>query len=213
MPPSRGDEVPRLEPLARDDMPEFEELFVAAERRGGDVPNLLRTLARKPEIVKALRHLRATVMAPGAVSAELKNLISQMASRSAGCGYCAAHTVRFGAEMGIAEDRQDALWDYERSALFSDAERAALRVAQGAVQVPNMVTDGDFAELRRHFDADQIVEILSVIGVFGFYNRVNDTLATELEASSIGAAERHLAAHGWEIGKHAADPGDGAAKP
>ena len=212
-----GDRVPRLEPLARDDMPEFEDLFVAAERRGGEVPNLLRTLARKPEIVKALMHLRATVMAPGALSAELKNLVSQVVSMSAGCSYCAAHTVRFGADMGIPENRQDALWSYETSPLFSEAERAALRVAQGAVQVPNLVTDEDFTELHRHFSADQIVELLSVIGVFGFYNRVNDTLATELETPSIDAAERHLAGHGWEIGKHATarspDTGEEAANP
>ena len=209
--------MPRLEPLARDDMPEFEDLFVAAERRGGEVPNLLRTLARKPEIVKALMHLRATVMAPGALSAELKNLVSQVVSMSAGCSYCAAHTVRFGAEMGIPEYRQDALWSYENSPLFSEAERAALRVAQGAVQVPNLVTDEDFTELHRHFSADQIVELLSVIGVFGFYNRVNDTLATELETPSIEAAERHLAGHGWEVGKHATarspDTGEEAANP
>lgn len=184
-------------------MPEFEELFVDAEKRGREVPNLLRTLARKPEILKALRHLRAVAIAPGTVSKELKNMVSQMASMSAGCNYCAAHTANFAIDMGISEEQENALWDYENSELFSAGERAALRVAQGAVQVPNMVTDEDFAELRRHFTAEQIVEILSVIGVFGFYNRVNDTLATELESSPMEAGRRYLSEHGWEIGKHA----------
>ena len=60
--------MPRLTPLSRDEMPEFEELFVDADRRGREVPNLLRTLARKPEILKALRALRAAALAPGSVS-------------------------------------------------------------------------------------------------------------------------------------------------
>ncbi len=184
-------------------MPEFEDLFVDADRRGREVPNLLRTLARKPEILKALRELRRLAIAPGTVSKELKNMVSQMASLSAGCNYCAAHTANFAIDMGIPDEKEEALWDYENSELFSAAERAALRIAQGAVQVPNMVTDEDFAELHRHFTDEQIVEILSVIGVFGFYNRVNDTLATELESSPIEAGRKYLGKHGWEIGKHA----------
>ena len=195
--------MPRLAPLSREEMPEFEDLFVDAEKRGREVPNLLRTLARKPEILKALRALRAAALAPGSVSPELKNMVSQMASMSAGCNYCAAHTANFAIDMGISDEKEDALWGYESSPLFSDAERAALRVAQGAVQVPNMVTDEDFVELRTHFSDEQIVEILSVIGTFGFYNRVNDTLATELESSPLRTAERLLSRHGWEVGKHA----------
>ena len=100
------------------------------------------------------------------------------------------------------ESRLDEIWNYERSTHFTEAEKAALRVAQAAVQVPNLVSDEDFDALGAYFSEVQIVEILCVIGVFGFYNRVNDTLATELESSSIEVAQRHLAKQGWTIGKH-----------
>lgn len=195
--------MPRLRPLDRDEMPEFEELFVDADRRGREVPNLLRTLARKPEIMKAARALRAAVLAPGLVSDELKNMISQIASKGAGCSYCAAHTATFGIDLGIAPEKASALWDFERSALFDDAERAALKVALGAAQVPNAVTDEDFDELKNHFTDEQIVELLSVVGVFGFYNRMNDTLATELESVPVATAQKYLGPQGWELGKHA----------
>src|SRR5438445_744050 len=75
-------------------------------------------------------------------------------------------------------------------------ERAALRVAQGAAQVPNDVTDADFGELRRHYSDGQIVDIVAVISLFGFLNRFNDTMATELEASPIEASKRFLAPRG-----------------
>src|SRR5262249_57940240 len=83
----------------------------------------------------------------------------------------------------ISSAKEEALWEYETSPLFSAAERAALRVAQGAAQVPNAVTDVDFSELKRYYSDAQIVDIVAVIALFGFLNRFNDTMATELESS------------------------------
>src|SRR3989304_2052196 len=73
------------------------------------------------------------------------------------------------------------IWDFESSELYTDAERAALRFARDASVVPNEVTPGHFEELRRHWDEGEIVEILAVIGLFGFLNRWNDSMATDLE--------------------------------
>lgn len=64
------------------------------------------------------------------------------------------------------------------------------------------MTDEMFAELKKHWNEGQIVEIVGVIALFGFLNRWNDTMASPLEADSIGVAERLLAPHGWEIGRH-----------
>ena len=48
------------------------------------------------------------------------------------------------------------------------------------------------------------MDIVAVISLFGFLNRFNDTMATELEASPIEAGNRFLAKKGWSVGKHAA---------
>lgn len=97
------------------------------------------------------------------------------------------------------------MWGYEVSPLFSDAERIVLRIAQSVAQVPNAVTDIDFEELRRHWNDDQVVEIIAAISTFGFFNRWNDTLATELESSPLKFAEEHLSGAGWNVGKHKAE--------
>ena len=76
-------------------------------------------------------------------------------------------------------------------------------MAARAGSVPNGVEDEDFDELRKHYNEREIVEIVAVISLFGFLNRWNDTLATELEASPLRFADAHLAAHGWQPGKHA----------
>ncbi|MEM7483470.1 MAG: carboxymuconolactone decarboxylase family protein, partial [Acidobacteriota bacterium] len=69
------------------------------------------------------------------------------------------------------------------------------------------VTDADFAELRRHFDEVQIIELVGVVALFGFLNRWNATLATELEGPPRAFAEERLAPFGWDPGQHTADSG------
>jgi uncharacterized peroxidase-related enzyme len=202
--------MPRIEPLPREKLSDIETTLVATEQRMGFVPNSLLTMGRRPAIVEGFIGLYGAVFGGGTVPPALKNLIAQVSSRAAGCAYCMAHTAHTAGRLSVEHEKEAALWDYETSPLFSEAERAALRVAQGAGQVPNAVTDADFAELRRHFDDDQIVEIVAVIGVFGFLNRWNDTMATQ-QSSPIEAGRKYLAARGWATGKHGAPAADGKA--
>jgi alkylhydroperoxidase family enzyme len=103
---------------------------------------------------------------------------------------------------GVPEDKLADLWDYPTSPLFSDAERAALDFALAAGSVPNAVTADHFARLRRHWTEEQIVEILAAVCLYGFLNRWNDSMATELEETPRRIGERYLAEVGWDGGKH-----------
>jgi uncharacterized peroxidase-related enzyme len=196
--------MPRLEPLSPPAVEDLQASLEAAKSRMGFLPNSQLILARRPEILRAFQQLGMAINGPSStITPELRNMVSQMASRAAGCGYCMAHTAHTASRIGISPEKEDALWEYETSPLFSAAERAALRVAQGAAQVPNAVTDEDFAELKKHYAEAQIVDIVAVIALFGFLNRFNDTMATELESSPIAAGQRFLAERGWTVGKHA----------
>jgi len=197
--------MPRIDPVPRESIGDLNDVLEATKSRMGFVPNSQLILAHRPEIMRGFAQLGAAINGPSStISPQLRNLVSQMASRAAGCGYCMAHTTHTAGRVGISAEKENALWSYEASPLFSDAERAALRVAHGAAQVPNAVTDADFAELKKHYTDAQIVDIVAVISLFGFLNRFNDTMATELEASPIEAGKRFLAKNGWSIGKHAA---------
>lgn len=195
---------PRLAPLPPEHSPELREQFETMKRNLGFVPNSILIMQRKPKLAKALAQLTAAVWDPdGEVDRGFKRLIAHVASRAAGCRYCMAHTAGGALHFGIEDEKLAAVWDYQTSPLFSQAERAALDFAVAAAQVPNAVTDDQFAELRKHWSEEQIVEIVGVISVFGFLNRWNDTLATPLEDEPIAVGEKYLAAHGWEPGKHA----------
>lgn len=195
--------MPRIKPRKLDDIPELAAFARRNAEIGRDVPNFVLTLAHRPEVARAWVDFRATLVGNGLVSEELKTLIAQVTSMSAGCNYCAAHNAYFGTDIGIDPARQAALWNYETSELFDEGERAALRIAQGAAQVPNVATDEDFEILGQHYSDAEIVEIVAVIAMFGFLNRFNDTMATELEISPIAAGKEHLSERGWTIGKHA----------
>jgi len=197
--------MPRLTPLPREATAGLDEIFRTSEGRMGFVPNSQLIMARRPEILRAFAQLGQAINGPSStIDPQLRNMVSQMASRAAGCGYCMAHTAHTAERVGVPTEKENALWEYETSPLFSAAERAALKVAQGGAQVPNAVTDADFAELKKHYSEAQIVEIVAVIALFGFLNRFNDTMATELETSPVEAGKRYLAERGWTVGKHAA---------
>ena len=139
------------------------------------------TMARMPRVMHAFGDLVHAIYAPGDVDDGLKRLIGLITSAAAGCSYCMGHTALSGKRFGVPDSKLAAVFEFEVSPEFNDAERAALRVALEAGQSPSGVTDEMFAELASHFDEGQQLEIVSVIALFGFLNRWNATLATDLE--------------------------------
>ena len=195
--------APRLGPLPPETTPELGEQFDAMARRMGFIPNSVLIMQRNPQMVRAFVQMADAIWAPaGGVDVKLKRLISHVASRAAGCQYCMAHTAGGAARLGVEQQKIDAVWEYQTSPLFTAAERAALDVAVAAGCVPNAVTDAMFMQLRMHWSDEQVVEIVGVIAMFGFLNRWNDTFATPLEAEPMEFGEQHLAAQGWDAGKH-----------
>lgn len=196
----------RVRPLTPDEAgPELREAMERQREQLGIVPESLMTMALRPEIAAAWAKLTGAVTGPGTVDRGLKQLVAYVSSATYGCRYCQAHTGQKAVRFGVDADKLRHAFEYETSDLFDDGERAALRVAYHASLVPNEVTDEHFERLRRHFSDEQVVEIVSVIAMFGWLNRWNDTFATTLEPSPLEWARTEIAASGWEVGKHAHD--------
>jgi len=196
--------APRLAPLPVDHAPELKDQFEMYKKSLGFIPNSVLIMQRKPKLVQALSQLTAAVWDPeGEVDRGFKRLLAHVASRAAGCQYCMAHTAGGALHFGVEEQRLAAIWEYRSSPLFTAAERVALDFALAAAAVPNDVSDDMFADMKKHWSENQIVEIVAVIALFGFLNRWNDTMATPLEDEPIEVGERFLAPHGWQAGKHA----------
>jgi uncharacterized peroxidase-related enzyme len=194
--------MPHLDPLPRDATPQFRERFQHYQDTRDFVPNSILTMQRRPAIAQAFMDLNRAVLYEGTVSEELKMLVSLVTSQASGCRYCQAHMTNLASIYQASDEKIRAVWEFEASPLFTPAERAALRLAYRAALVPNEASVEDFAELKKHFDEGQIVEIVATIALFGYLNRWNDTMATTLEARAVEVAARAIGAVGWTAGKH-----------
>jgi uncharacterized peroxidase-related enzyme len=194
--------VAHIKPLSRDEAPQFRERFEHYAKTRGFVPNSILTMSRRPAIAEAFMQLNRAVLYEGTVEEQLKMLVSLVASQAAGCRYCQAHMANLSSIYRADDEKIRAVWEFESSPHFSDRERAALRIAWKAATVPNQATAADFEDLRKHFDEGQIVEIVATISLFGYLNRWNDTMATDLEEHPRQVAARAIAGAGWTPGKH-----------
>ena len=196
--------MPHMQPLPFDAVADdIQERFTHYQNTRGFTPNSIMTMARRPGIVRAFMQLNQAVLYEGTVAEELKMLISLVASQTAGCRYCQAHMANLAKIWKASAEKIAAVWEFETSPLFTDAERAALRVAYHGAMSPAQATQTHFDALAEHFDDGQIVEIVASLALFGFLNRWNDTMATELEELPADVAKATLgASFGWEPGKH-----------
>lgn len=189
-------------PLQREQAPELENYFTIWDERMGYLPDALMTMARKPKMVQALAQLSEAVHNDCSLPPDIRGLVGQMASQVHGCQYCLAHTAANSERYGVSNEKIARMWEFETSDLFSDAERAALRFAAAAASVPNAVDETLAADLKRHFNDTEIVEIMGVISYYGWWNRWNSSLSTRLESYPREFAEQHLDATKWNIGNH-----------
>lgn len=192
-----------MQPLDPSTTPELEDDFAIFEQILGFVPNSLLTMQRKPEMVKGFGVLTKAVMSKtGDVDLGFMRLIAHFASRAAGCQYCEAHSLIAANIHGVSQEKLDAIWDYQTSEHYNDAERVALDYALAAGSVPNAVDSELMSRMREHWSENQIVEILGAVCLYGFLNRWNDSMATDLEDSPAAMGKRVLASGGWDGGKH-----------
>ena len=194
---------PLVNPKSSVNDPDLEKLVAFYNETLGFCPNSVMTMHHRPIIATSFIEMNKAVMEnKGRVTSALKRLIGYISSYTAGCNYCQAHTIRAAERYSATEDQLQNIWDYKTHAAFSEAERAALDFAFAASVIPNAVNDEIANALRKHWDEGEIVEILGVVALFGFLNRWNDSMGTQMEKGAIESGNKLLKKKGWSIGKH-----------
>jgi uncharacterized peroxidase-related enzyme len=170
----------RISRLDRSDVaPEMAALFDKAFAQRGNVPNMFRVMAHRPEIFATMQAHFGAVLNTGTVPTKLKELIIVRTSQVNDTPYClASHTI-LAKSLGWTEDQLVNLADWPRRDDFTPAEKAALRLAETVTRDANTVSDEQFAELRGFYSEGEIVELLCAIGLFNYFNRFNNALRME----------------------------------
>ena len=195
--------MPLVNPLSPDHDPQTKELAEFFDETLGFCPNSVLTMQHWPAISKAFINLNKAVMAnEGRVTSALKRMIAWVSSNATGCRYCQAHAIRAAERYGAKQEQLDNIWEYRTHNAFSEAEKAALDFALAASQVPNTVNAYIKEELHKHWNDGEIVEMMGVISLFGYLNRWNDSMGTDIEDGAVESAEKYLGEVGWQKGKH-----------
>jgi uncharacterized peroxidase-related enzyme len=170
----------RISRLDRSEVtPDIVGLFDKVFAQRGNVPNMFRAMAHRPEIFATMQAHFGAVLNSGTVSTRLKELIIVRTSQVNVTPYClASHTI-LAKGLGWTDDQLTHLAEWPERDDFTLAEKAALRLAETVTRDAHGVTDEQFAELRSYYSEGEIVELLCAIGLFNYFNRFNNALRME----------------------------------
>jgi len=195
--------MPLVKPLSPESNSEVKKLAEFFNETLGFCPNSVLTMQIRPDIASSFINLNKAVMTNnGSVSSALKRLIAWVSSNATGCRYCQAHSIRAAERYDADQEQLDNIWEYRTHPAFNESERAALDFALAASQIPNAVDENLQQRLHDNWNDGEIVEMLGVISLFGYLNRWNDSMGTSIEEGAVESAEKYLAKHGWNKGKH-----------
>ena len=81
--------------------------------------------------------------------------------------------------QGYSDDQLQNLAHFENRPDFSDKEKVALRVAEKMTTGTGHLDEGLWKQLREHFNEGEAVEVTMAVGLFNYFNLVNNALEME----------------------------------
>ncbi len=161
---------------------EVRAVYKDIEAAFGMVPNLFKTYAHFPALLKVNWEKTKALMMGGELPRELKEGIAVVVSAANVCDYCvAAHSMAL-AMMGFSKEKIDALTKNIESSEMTPRDRKIMQYVRKATLTPQKITDKETDELKSMGLTDsQIVEILGVMEMYTAYNKFLDALAVEID--------------------------------
>src|SRR5213076_2734782 len=114
--------------------------------------------------------------AKGGVPQTTHTLVHLRSSQINGCSFCAEMHSRELREAGEPDERLHAVAAWREAPYFTDAERAALALAEAATRLadrPDPVPDAVWDAAAEHYDERQLASLVLWIGMTNLFNRLN----------------------------------------
>ncbi len=148
------------------------EVYEKFEKEGKQVPEWVKVMAHRPEILKEFFELFKVVMGPGKIESLLKWKIAYTVSDTLRCPFCVDVTVKMmktlGADGQIIEKTKG-------GREIPEKEKQLLELVKEVTTEAQVCNQELFKQLKENFSEEQIVEIVSIIGLFNYINRFNNT--------------------------------------
>lgn len=133
----------------------------------------LEAYAHAPRLLFGYGMLEGATAKLDRVPERLKVLAELKAATMTSCEYCIDIGSQIARRAGLSDDELLALPRYRESEHFDEVEKLVLDYAVGMSRTPVSVSEELFAELRRRFNAAQLVELTNVIALENMRGRFN----------------------------------------
>ena len=131
-----------------------------------------------PLAMKLVRHFNSAGAAlhDSTLPAATQELVKLRASQINGCAFCTDMHIKDALAAGESQQRINLVAVWRESPVFTDAERAALELAEQGTRIADAaggVTDEAWQNAAKYYDEDQLMALVGVIGLINLYNRFN----------------------------------------
>jgi alkylhydroperoxidase family enzyme len=106
----------------------------------------------------------------------VKAVATLAAAAEIGCGWCLDFGFWESFHRGVDPVKLREITDWQRSTVYDERERAAIRYAVAMTRTPPEVTDDMVADLRTRFNDAELVELTAMIAVENQRSRTNAAL-------------------------------------
>lgn len=130
-----------------------------------------------PNALQAIVALNAAIQKSG-VPEKTLHLVHQRASQINGCGFCVDYGAKEARRAGETEKRLYAVAAWRDTPYFSDAERAALALAEAMTRLSDHsdpVPDDIWEEASRYYDESELAGLVLEVAITNLFNRINVT--------------------------------------
>ena len=130
-----------------------------------------------PLALKLVKHINSAwaVVHDLVLPTVTQELVKIRASQINGCGFCTDMHIKDALHVGESQQRLNLVAVWREATVFTDAERAALELAEQGTRIADAagdVTDEAWANAAKHYDDDQLVALVAVIALINAYNRM-----------------------------------------
>ncbi|MCG8576112.1 MAG: carboxymuconolactone decarboxylase family protein [Flavobacteriales bacterium] len=126
----------------------------------------------EPKAYEAMSALEK-YLSTSTIEPELAEVIRLRASQINGCAYCIEIHSKMALDANVPTKKLFALSAWWESPLFSEKEKAALKMTDEITQISNAgVGDDTFGAVSKHFTKNEIAQIIMLIGTVNIWNRM-----------------------------------------
>ena len=115
------------------------------------------------------------VLAQSSLPRSVQELVALRASQINGCGWCVDLHTKEAAAAGESAVRLSLVAAWREASVFTEAEQAALALAEEGTRLADAcqgVSDETWAQVRQHYDDDQVAALVGAVAMINAANRL-----------------------------------------